>query len=75
MLEDEMWLKFLNSGKIEDYLEYNEARIRQHNLAKQVETVKGLDAYAGLGLGDEGANLHAGNDNGNGDGDKSDSYR
>lgn len=75
MLEDEKWQKFLSSGKIEDYLEYNDARIRQKNLAGQPEKAKGTDAFAGFGLADEGANLHAGDDNGYGDGTQPDSYR
>ena len=75
MEKDEKWLKFLNSGKIEDYLDYNEERIRQINLVKQIEVAKGVDAFAGFGLADEGVNLHAGDDNGYGDGVKPDSYR
>lgn len=75
MLEDEMWQKFLSSGKIEDYLEYNEARIRQRNLAGQMERTKGLEPFSRFGLADEGANLHAGDDYGYGDGFKPDSYR
>lgn len=75
MLEDEKWLKFQSSGKIEDYLEYNDVRIRQHNLACQTERAKGLNPFAGFGLADEGVNLHAGNDNGYGDGTEPDSYR
>lgn len=75
MEKDEKWLKFLNSGKIEDYLDYNEERIRQINLVKQIEVAKGVDAFAGFGLADEGVNLHAGVDNGYGDGVKPDSYR
>ena len=75
MPEDEMWQRFLSSGKIEDYLEYNEARLRQMNLVKQMEKTKGVDSFTGLSLADEGANLHAGDDNGNRDGVKPDTYR
>lgn len=75
MLEDEKWLKFASSGKIEDYLEYNEVRLRQKNLVRQIEKAKGMDAFTGLGLADEGADLHAGDDYSYGDGIKPDSYR
>ena len=75
MNQDDKWLRFANSGKIEDYLEYNKSRQRQDNLVKQIETAKGIDFFVGIGLVDEGVNLHAGNDNSDGDGYKPDSYR
>ncbi|MBQ9123342.1 MAG: hypothetical protein IJY10_07625 [Lachnospiraceae bacterium] len=75
MNQDDKWLRFANSGKIEDYLEYNKSRQRQENLVKQIEVAKGLDYFAGLGLTDEGANLHAGDDYSDWDGVKPDAYR
>lgn len=75
MNQEDSWLKFTNSGKIEDYLEYSKTKLRQENLIDLIETVKGLDFSGGIGLADEGANLHAGNDNSDGDGSKSDTYR
>lgn len=67
MNQEEQWLKFVSSGKIEDYLEYNKAR--------QMQSVKGDDSSSGIGLADEGADLHAGNGNSDRDGSKPDTYR
>lgn len=75
MNQEETWLKFTNSGKIEDYLEYNKARLRQENLMDLIQTIKGIDFYGGIGLADEGADLHAGNGNSDRDGFEPDAYR
>ncbi len=74
MNQEESWLKFIHSGKIEDYLEYNKARQKQEYLTER-QTVKGKTCARGLGLADEGANLHAGDGNSDRDGSKPDSYR
>ncbi|MBQ7360380.1 MAG: hypothetical protein IJW63_09825 [Lachnospiraceae bacterium] len=75
MNQEEQWFKFVNSGKIEDYLEYNKARQRQENLLNAIQMAKGNDYFGGIGLADEGANLHAGDGNSYGDGSKPDAYR